>query len=128
MSANSASFTPNQDALKTLLEMGYEREDAMIALRIADNNLEGACTFLISNPNPSVTMPGISVQLNPSNLIFPSLRPHASREAQIGYATQLAAQTQQRTQALYQDVTRLEQALQQLVQVSSQMQSIANQP
>lgn len=66
---------PNSDALKTLLEMGYQREDAAVALRVTDNNVEAACTFLINNPNPSLTMPGVQVMGG------------GSREAQIGYAT-----------------------------------------
>ena len=33
--------------------MGYERDDALYALRVTANNLEHACTYLISNPNPS---------------------------------------------------------------------------
>jgi uncharacterized UBP type Zn finger protein len=54
-------FTPNAEALKTLLEMGYQREDATVALRITDNNLEAACTFLINNPNPALSMPGLQM-------------------------------------------------------------------
>lgn len=36
-----------------LIEMGYEREDSIYALRVTNNNLEHACTYLMSNPNPS---------------------------------------------------------------------------
>ena len=39
-----------------LLEMGYERNDALFALRISSNNLEQACTFLINNPNPASSL------------------------------------------------------------------------
>ena len=53
------AFSPNQGALTTLLEMGYQRDDALIALQITENSLEAACTFLMNNPNPSVTMPGL---------------------------------------------------------------------
>lgn len=46
-------FTANEDALNTLIEMGYERNDALYALRITSNNVEHACSYLMSNPNPS---------------------------------------------------------------------------
>ena len=36
-----------------LMEMGYERQDAIYALRVTANNLENACSYLMSNPNPS---------------------------------------------------------------------------
>lgn len=36
-----------------LTEMGYGRDDAIYALRVTSNNLEQACTYLLSNPNPS---------------------------------------------------------------------------
>lgn len=52
-SMSATSFSPNQDALGTLQEMGYERDDAIYALRVTGNNLEHACTYLMSNPNPS---------------------------------------------------------------------------
>jgi uncharacterized UBP type Zn finger protein len=52
-SMNGTGFAPNQDALQTLQEMGYERDDAIYALRVTGNNLEHACTYLMSNPNPS---------------------------------------------------------------------------
>lgn len=33
--------------------MGYEKDDAIYALGVSNNNLEYACTYLLSNPNPS---------------------------------------------------------------------------
>ena len=36
--------------------MGYTFADASIALQVSGNNLEGACTFLINNPQPSLNM------------------------------------------------------------------------
>jgi len=36
-----------------LMEMGYERPDAIYALKVTGNNLENACSYLMSNPNPS---------------------------------------------------------------------------
>jgi hypothetical protein len=62
--------------------MGYSRDDSLIALQISENNLEAACTFLINNPNPSVSMPGLTSQLGRGNS-FAS----ASRDAQINFAT-----------------------------------------
>lgn len=62
-----AAFSPNQDSLKILLEMGYQRDDCLVALQITENNLEAACTFLINNPNPSVSMPGLQAQLGMSH-------------------------------------------------------------
>ena len=53
-----------------------------------------------------------------------SLNPRVGNNQQsvsVGYATQLAQQTQQRTQALFQDVSRLEQAINQLVQQTSSL-------
>lgn len=50
----------NEEALKTLMEMGYGREDAIYALRITNNNVEHACTYLLSNPNPSASSRGAS--------------------------------------------------------------------
>ena len=109
----SSGFQPNQEALSMLRDMGYPMDDCVLALRICDNNLENACTFLLSNPNPSESMPAsalrqqqVSVGLGNSN----------QQQVSVGYATQLAQQTQQRTQALFQDVSRLEQAINQLVQ------------
>lgn len=32
------------------MEMGYGREDSVYALKVTDNNLENACTYLLSNP------------------------------------------------------------------------------
>ena len=52
-SMSSQQFAPDQDALNMLMEMGYERQDAIYALRVTGNNLENACAFLMSNPNPS---------------------------------------------------------------------------
>jgi hypothetical protein len=49
-------FEPNEDALMTLLEFGYHRDDVIYALRIYSNNVELASSYLISNPNP-VTEP-----------------------------------------------------------------------
>ena len=83
-----------------LREMGYSNEDSILALRICDNNLENAATFLLSNPNPSQNMPA-------------SMIPRAQPQpGSVGNVTQLAQQTQQRTQALFQDVSRLEEAIQ----------------
>lgn len=53
------SFSPNVDALNTLVEMGYDRDDSIYALRVTGNNLEHACSYLMSNPNPS-RMGGVS--------------------------------------------------------------------
>jgi len=39
-----------------LLEMGYNERDSKIALQVASNNLEQACTFLLSNPNPAQSL------------------------------------------------------------------------
>lgn len=39
-----------------LLEMGYPRDDALIALKVTSNNLEQACTFLLNNPNPAQSL------------------------------------------------------------------------
>lgn len=36
-----------------LLEMGYPRNDALIALKVTNNELEQAATFLMNNPNPA---------------------------------------------------------------------------
>jgi len=36
-----------------LVDMGYEREDAVYALRVTSNNLEHACQYLMTNPRPS---------------------------------------------------------------------------
>jgi uncharacterized UBP type Zn finger protein len=44
-----------------LMEMGYERQDAIYALRVTGNNLENACSFLMSNPNPSQNEPSSSL-------------------------------------------------------------------
>ena len=33
-------FKADEDAMNMLLEMGYPREDAMIALKVTSNNLE----------------------------------------------------------------------------------------
>jgi hypothetical protein len=32
-----------------LIEMGYNRENSIYALKITSNNLEHACTYLLSN-------------------------------------------------------------------------------
>ena len=77
-----------------LREMGYSMEDSLLALRICDNNLENACTFLLSNPNPAEHLP-------PSMVARPQGEPVATgggsrpggEQVSVGYATQLAAQT-----------------------------------
>jgi UBA/TS-N domain len=50
-----------------LIEMGYERNDALYALRITSNNLEHACTYLMNNPNPSRGMVINDISQNPSS-------------------------------------------------------------
>ena len=54
--ARAEEFKADPDSLNMLLEMGYPRDDAVIALKISDNNLEQACTFLLSNPNPAQSL------------------------------------------------------------------------
>lgn len=49
-------FKADPDSLNMLLEMGYARNDALIALKITSNNLEQACTFLLNNPNPATSL------------------------------------------------------------------------
>ena len=49
-------FKADPDSLNMLLEMGYSRDDAQIALKITQNNLEQACTFLLNNPNPAQSL------------------------------------------------------------------------
>lgn len=49
-----------------LLEMGYKENDAKIALQIASNNLEQACTFLLNNPNPAQSL-GYQVAFSSNN-------------------------------------------------------------
>jgi len=107
---SSSSQSANVEMLKMMLEMGYSREDATIALNVTGNKLDEACTFLINNPNPSENMPSLQASIGNQ-----ARYGHNGQQAQMDYAAQLAAQTSQRTQALYQDVTRLEQALQALV-------------
>ena len=107
---SSSSQSANVEMLKLMLEMGYSREDATIALNVTGNKLDEACTFLINNPNPSENMPSLQASIGNQ-----ARYGHNGQQAQMDYAAQLAAQTSQRTQALYQDVTRLEQALQALV-------------
>lgn len=36
-----------------LVEMGYEKNNAIYALKVTSNNVEHACSFLLSNPNPA---------------------------------------------------------------------------
>ena len=103
---SSSSQSANVEMLKMMLEMGYSREDATIALNVTGNKLDEACTFLINNPNPSENMPSLQASIGNQ-----ARYGHNGQQAQMDYAAQLAAQTSQRTQALYQDVTRLEQAL-----------------
>ena len=49
-------FKADPDALNMLTEMGYNQNDSLIALKIASNNLEQACTFLLNNPNPAQSL------------------------------------------------------------------------
>lgn len=49
-------FKADTDALNMLLEMGYSQNDALIALKVTSNDLENACTFLMSNPNPAESL------------------------------------------------------------------------
>ena len=44
--SNPRQFAPNEQAMATLIELGYHREDALYALRVT-------CSFLIANPNPA---------------------------------------------------------------------------
>lgn len=37
--------------MNTLLELGYQREDVVYALRVTANDVELACSFLLSNPH-----------------------------------------------------------------------------
>ena len=54
--APAEEFKADPDSLNMLLEMGYSRDDAQIALKITQNNLEQACTFLLNNPNPAQSL------------------------------------------------------------------------
>ena len=56
---SSSNNNVDADMLKTMLEMGYSREDASIALGITGNKLDQACNFLVNNPNPSADIPGL---------------------------------------------------------------------
>jgi hypothetical protein len=38
--------------------MGYQTDDAIYALQVSSNNLEHACTYLLSNPGSSYTSRG----------------------------------------------------------------------
>lgn len=38
----------------TLIDLGYLRENVIYALRVTANNVELACSFLLSNPHPAV--------------------------------------------------------------------------
>ena len=53
---NVVAFTPDQAGLQMLKEMGFSENDAIIALEITNNEVEHAVTFLMNNPEPSVTM------------------------------------------------------------------------
>jgi UBA/TS-N domain len=41
----------------TLLEFGYHRENIVYALRVTNNNVELACSFLLTNPHPAYEPP-----------------------------------------------------------------------
>jgi len=47
-----------------LVDMGYEREDGVYALRVTANNLEHACQYLMTNPRPSEREPNLASRLN----------------------------------------------------------------
>lgn len=49
-------FKADSDSLNMLLEMGYPRNDALIALKVTNNDLEQAATFLMNNPNPAQSL------------------------------------------------------------------------
>mmetsp|Transcript_27082 Transcript_27082/g.26146 ORF Transcript_27082/g.26146 Transcript_27082/m.26146 type:complete len:108 (+) Transcript_27082:816-1139(+) len=54
--SSSSSFTPDEDNLKMLMEMGYGRSQSVYALRITSNNLEHACNYLMQNGGRGETM------------------------------------------------------------------------
>ena len=48
--------------------MGYERESAIYALKVTSNNIEHACSFLLSNPNP-IRQSNPSMRIGLSNFL-----------------------------------------------------------
>jgi uncharacterized UBP type Zn finger protein len=48
--SQSRSFTVNQDHLKTLIEMGYSDGQARHALKLFNNRLEAAVSYIMNNP------------------------------------------------------------------------------
>lgn len=87
--------------------MGFSEADSIYALEITSNNIEMSVNFLMNNPNPTG---GTEVRMAPPSQMTNN-RPNtalssSSEQSQnsdvnrVGYASRLAAQTQQRTQAL----------------------------
>ena len=72
-----------------LREMGYSNDDSLLALRICDNNLENAATFLLSNPNPSQSMPASMIpRAEPQVVTMNTTNSQpAGGQVSVGYAT-----------------------------------------
>ena len=111
-----------------LTEMGYEREDAIYALRVTSNNLEHACQYLLNNPNPSRTSGSLGSGLSlgfanvfsrggggSSNNRSPP-RNHSSNNSEPRSA--LTEELRMQQAQLMQEATRLETALNQIMMMS----------
>ena len=64
--------------------MGYEREDAIYALRVTGNNIEHACSYLISNPNPSRRQAEAPMRIGLSSLLGGGRSASSSSSAATG--------------------------------------------
>eukprot|EP00347_Sterkiella_histriomuscorum_P023141 403335791 len=122
-----ATFTPNEDSLKMLMEMGYEREDSIYALRVTANNLEQACTYLLSNPNPSQNQASSSVGIS-SRLFgnWGSSQPAASRQ-QPSMMSRDLGDLRNRQDHIRSETNRIEQALQRIMRATEQFNQMNNQ-
>lgn len=82
-----------------LMEMGYERSDAIYALKITNSNVEHACTYLMQNPAPS------------RGMVVTDIRGNGQRIAGL----------EQQRDFLESQSSRLENALQRLLQAQADL-------
>lgn len=64
-------FKPNTKALNNLMEMGFDEEDAIDALRITGNNQASACEWLLGERRPSLE--DLDTGLDPEGPIYKAI-------------------------------------------------------
>lgn len=65
--------SPCPQALHSLVDMGFEETDVLEALRIADNNQESACDWLLGDRSQDSALDFLEDGVDPSSPLYQSI-------------------------------------------------------